>query len=247
MKKSAFLKIAAAMVAVAMVAACGKDDGGKKDIDDDDDEVPITSEIKVDGSFSDWTALGNSVTTFETNANAPYEGDLKIVKIYAEEAFLNFYFEFSKDVLNSNDAGGSVLHIFIDVDGKQTGYVNEANCPDWFNYVIEGSVTDWDPGNPTLISYNPTCHKFYDDAETSWVAGVSMDAIGTDFTEGAGVVAGDLVKYEFQITREMLPMALPSSIKILFSVQQNWNASGILPIQADGTGYTYTWNIGSGS
>lgn len=204
----------------------------------------FTSAITTDGTFADWTALGDKVTTFVTNANAPYFNDLKVLKLYAEKSFLNVYMEFSKDVLKAN-SGGTTIHMFIDADGEETGYINTSDVEAWFNYVLEGSITSWeDETEPyTILSYDPT---FYVCPESGEWPG-ETDALGAGFTTGGGVQEGDIVKYEFQIIREMLPKELPATIHVFFDVQRGWNASGILPIDAEGVGQTFAWEIGSGN
>lgn len=258
MKRINFFKSTAVLFAALLMAACGSKDvngggdgnggggngGGNGDDPDPDPPVVVTSAIKIDGDFADWDDLGSKATTIETNENGPFFNDLKIVKLYAEDAFLNFYMEFDKAVLKSS-SGGSVVHVFIDADGAQTGYINESDAPNtWFNYHLEGSVTAWDEGANDLISYDPTFWQFDDDAESTWDKSTNL---GAGFTTGAGIISGDLVKYEYQVTREMLPLELPSTIRIFFDVQRSWSASGILPIDSEGVGIPYAWNIGTAS
>jgi hypothetical protein len=259
MKKSMFFKMATTVLVVAMVAACGKkgDDGKKGGSDDDDDTVAQT--IKVDGQFADWDTAeaDGKVTKFEVGANAAMK-DLKVLKLIADEYFLYVYYEFDKACLNAC-ASNTNLNFYIDTDGGETTtyYNNGTISNSYFDYILQGSITNWtDVANgaavdQTIISINLNTYKC-PEAGTwpDWQA----DNIGSGYSSGAGVIDGDVIKYEYQIIRESMPMTLPSTINVMFDCQRNDTSSGVLPMNGDGagldsgglpipTGKTYAWTI----
>ncbi len=249
MKTGIFFRTGVLLLALAGAAACQTD----KELPDaghyGDPYTPPApaGDITIDGEFGDWDALGAKAITITQGADAKMT-DLKVAKLYAEKDYLDFYVEFDKGVLGAND-GGSTVHVYIDTDGGNTatGYQNPGIASNYFDYVLEGSVTGWD-GDLSLVSYDPNCFQFNVDAGSDWSAQTSLNA---GFTSGNGVVDGDVVKYEFQITREMFPVALPDVFNVMLEVQRGWQSSGVLPTNdaapnADGSplpaGMTYAWN-----
>ncbi len=246
--------VAAGPVTITATAADGSGKIGTISLTVTDNDGPSSVPTVIDGQFGDWAANeeADAVIIFEVGPNAVFD-DLKVVKLNHTEDFLNFYYEFDKACLNKGGAGGTPIHVFLDIHGEDStiGYNNPTNANKYWNFVLEKSLTNWDENDPTLISYNPDVIKFNDDAGNVWQ---NSSTIGNGFTTGAGVVEGDLIKYEFQITREMLPMELPSTIYVMFDCQLDWNASGLLPMYGDGSGFegdltvpygeAYAWNIG---
>ncbi len=222
--------------------------------------TPPPAGITVDGQFADWAALtaADGLAEFAIGPNAIMD-DMKALKLYSDGATLNVYLEFDKNILNLGGAGGTPLHLYIDVDPDAvTGYNNSSIADNHFDFVLEESVTNWDLTDPTLIKYNPPIRQWPANAmefttnPTPWE---SATELGGGFTDGAGVVDGDVVKYEYQITREIVPTDLPATIHVLFTCSVEWNASGVLPMRGDGSGLEgdvvvpagapYAWNIGA--
>ena len=129
----------------AMLIACGdKENDDKKPGNGGEPEEPeFVSAITIDGQFGDWAALDASKVVEATLPEGETKhGDLKKVKIYADDLYINVYFEAAEpeaDMPYHID-----LCINIDNDEMTGGYANV-----WSNagvdYLIEGCVYNENP------------------------------------------------------------------------------------------------------
>ena len=223
----------AALCAAVLVSfeACNKDGQEKKDGDDDDSE--FVSKIKVDGDFSDWAALDASKVAVATNKNDDKDA-LKVLKAYADEVYLNIYFEFDGEQVE--DRSWPAVHVYLNSDGDKStgGYGDEFAdaCVDCMMETAIFSSGEWN-------DWNPSFWKWWGEANGSgweWVEpgrpGDEADMWGAILPEGSGIAhgMGSGNAYEIQIVREMLPgIDFADTFGVGIDIQQNWSSIAWLP------------------
>ena len=228
MKK--FMTFAAMFAAVAIAfTACNKEEkpnnGGntvvtcpecgepEADCTCGDYESPIT----IDGDFADWNNVAAVSAT--CNADAKWTA-LEKVKVYADEMYINVYFEFSEDEIV--DLAWVPFHVYINQDASEATGNDQWIGQGGQDWLLEGAVI----ADGEFCSYNPGLFS-YDGAEDTieW-------AYGEVLPEGSGIAsgAGNGNKYELAIMIEMVQgMELSDNFTIGFDIQQDWNSVGVLP------------------
>ena len=221
----------------AMLIACGEkenDETNKKPGPDDGPD--FESLITVDGDFSDWAALDASKVVVAELPELPVKHDgLTVVKVYADQMFLNVYLEFDEVVIA--DRNSAPFHMYINADGSETTGGGDAlwapACSEW---LLEGNLFD---GAGNFGSYDPGVFPWGGEVgATGWEwhpVGVPADEEhnwGAIITEGNGVASGAGAgnAYEIQVVREMFPAQWADTFTISFDIQQNWSTVGALPI-----------------
>ena len=234
-------KLFAIVAMAAMLFACGeKPDNNNNNNNNNNDDDVFESLITVDGDFSDWAGLDASKVSVAELPALPVKYDaLTLVKVYADEMFLNVYFEFDDAVVA--DKSWVPFHMYINADGNETTGGGDAlwapYCAEW---LLETSIFS----EGAFMSYDPAVFP-WDEASASaageeygwyWkvegAAGDETDNWGALIGEGNGVGtgAGAGNAYEIQIIREMIPAQWADTFTISFDIQQDWSTAGALPI-----------------
>ena len=225
----------------AMLFACGEPEPNKPTPGPGPEPEPeFVSKITVDGDFSDWASLDASKVSVAELPELPVKYDaLTLVKVYADEMYLNVYFEFDDVVVA--DKSWVPFHMYINADGDETTGGGDAlwapYCAEW---LLETSIFS----DGAFMSYDPAVFP-WDEASASaageeygwyWkvegAAGDETDNWGALIGEGMGVAsgAGNGNAYEIQVIREMIPGEWADTFTISFDIQQNWSTAGALPI-----------------
>ena len=183
-------------------------------------EEEYVSPITVDGSFADWDALDASKVSVATCAADAKWTALSKVKVYADEVYINVYFEFVADELA--DLSSVPFHVYINQDASEATGNDQFIGQGGQDWLLEGFVFS----EGEFCSYDPYLFS-YDGAE---------DTVEWAYTEvlpensGVGSGAGSGNKYEFALMREMLMgVELADTFTIGFDIQQDWNSVGVLP------------------
>ncbi len=233
--KKVFRFTAAAIMAVSALA-CSKD-GGKTTNNsgnggnDDGGGDSFVSAITIDGTFSDWDA----VETVEADAPAGVTQDgISKLKVYGDEMYLCMYLEMPLDGFTYEGETGNVpLSICIDTDGNpETGAtIDWMWMPAAFEAILQGSIagpnSEFKSFNPGVTLWTGEDGLGYWDDETAHNA---IIAEGSGVGTGAGVVDGNVVKYELSIIKEFLPN-LGQTIRLgVYLSDSSWGEIGRLPI-----------------
>ena len=186
-------------------------------------EVEYSSPITIDGDFSDWDGLDASkVASCKGAADAKYPA-LKVLKVYADEVYVNVYFEFDDDIIT--DVEYVPFHVYLDSDGSTaTGGFGDQWTDAAADYCLEGAVME----AGEFCSYDPGLYGWIGEVNgTGWEwTDPSILSSGSGIGNGAG--AGK--KYEFALLREMLlGVELADTFGIGVDIQQSWSSVGILP------------------
>lgn len=203
----------------AMLIACG-DNGeeNKKPVGGEPEEPEFVSAITIDGQFGDWAALDASKVVEATLPEGEtLNSDLKKVKIYADDLYINVYFEAAEpeaDMPYHID-----LCINIDNDEMTGGYANV-----WSNagidYLIEGCV------------YNENAYQEYAGEAFPWSGEIGAEGWSWDtaaVVAGSSTGKGTFAGYEIQVTRDMLPLDFGASFTMGVGLSKNWGRCGLLP------------------
>lgn len=227
-------KFTAAAVMAACTLACSKDNGkpsGNPGGGNGDGGDTFVSEITIDGDFSDWAEV--ETVDVEAPAGVIQDGISKI-SVYGDEMYLCMYLEMPLDGFTYDGPTGNVpLSICIDTDGNpETGATMDWMwMPAAFEAILQGSIAGPDS---QINSFNPGVTVWTgEDGLGYWDDESAHNAIiaeGSGVATGAGVVDGDVVKYELAIIKEFIP-ALGQTIKLgVYLSDSSWGETGRLPI-----------------
>ena len=183
-------------------------------------EPEYVSPITVDGDFADWAGLDASkVSVAKCDADAKWTA-LKLVKVYADEVYINVYFEFDADQLT--DLESVPFHVYINEDASEAAGNDQFMGQGGQDWLLEGFVYS----GGEFCSYDPYLFS-YDGAEDT-VEWAYTELLPENSGIGSGAGAGNA--YEFAIMREMLMgVNLADTFTIGFDIQQDWNSVGVLP------------------
>lgn len=230
--KKVFRFTAAALMAVSALA-CSKDNGKNtnKPGDNGDGGNTFVSEIAIDGDFADWDAV--ETVDVEAPAGVIQDGISKI-RVYGDEMYLCMYLEMPLDGFTYDGPTGNVpLSICLDTDGNpETGATMDWMwMPAAFEAILQGSIagpdSQFNSFNPGVTIWTGEDGLGYWDDESAHNA---IIAEGSGVATGAGVVDGDVVKYELAIIKEFIP-ALGDTIRIgVYLSDSEWGETGRLPI-----------------
>ena len=211
MKK--IMTLAAMFAAVAMTfSACNKeqkpDNGGNEngggtttntcpDCGEDPCvcEPEYESPISIDGDFADWDALDPSKVAVTECAAEAKDPALKVLKVYADEVYINLYFEYDETALTN---GTAAFDIYLNQDADLGGaddehWLSQANV----DYLLEDEsiIVDgtWESFDPGMFHYTGPVDTW----DWSWEEIMSS---GSGIASGAG--NGN--KYELAVMIEML-------------------------------------------
>lgn len=239
------LKFTAAAIMAVCALSCTKDNGDDNKVNngkDEEQEQPGGEEnpggdetpaaaITIDGTFSDWDA----VETVDATAPAGVIQDgISKVRVYGDDMYLYMYLEMPLDGFTYDGADGYVpLSICIDTDGNpDTGAtIDWMWMPAAFEAILQGNIAG---PNSEFVSFNPGVTVwtgedgmgYWDDESAHSQLVTEGSGVGT----GAGVVDGDIVKYELSIIKEFIP-EMGSTIKLgVYLSDKSWGETGRLPI-----------------
>lgn len=214
-----------AMATLAMIACGGNDPKDPKD--DDPEEPEYVAPITIDGTDSDWAALGEKVAVATTNPEAATLA-LKTLKVYADEVYVYMYAEFDPSLIDINEdlsneefpeKWGVPYHIYFTAGAADEGYLGQWSTPaqilcEGFLY-LDGQPTNY---NPSIFSWdNPGV------ADTGWTWAAST---ATGVVNASKVTATTV---ELSVLRDLLPVQLGDKFFFGADIQMGWDSKGILP------------------
>lgn len=203
----------------AMLIACGDNkEDNKPNNGGDPVEPEFVSLITIDGDMSDWATLDASKVVEATCAEGDVKhGELKKVKIYADELYINVYFEAAEpeaDVPYHID-----LCVNIDNDELTGGYA-AVWADAGIDYLIEGCV------------YNENAYQEYAGEAFPWSGEIGAEGWSWD-TEaviaGSSTGKGTFAGYEIQVMRDLLPLEFGDTFTMGVGLSKNWGRCGLLP------------------
>ena len=184
-----------------------------------DPEPDYVAPITIDGSFDDWAAIDASKLAVAKCATNSKTLALKVLKVYMDEIYVFFYFEFDNVLLP--DKSDVQCHFYFNADNDQTtgGYANQF-VPGCFEYMCEGHIFRSD----AFCDFDPSVNE--------WIGEVG--ATGWDwetlYPSGSGIFhgAGGGSAYEVSMMRESFT-EVGDIFEFGMDIQQSWNSVGILP------------------
>ncbi len=227
-------KIFAIAAMAAMLIACGDEKPENKPGNGGgttpEPEVPeYVDAITIDGDFADWDALDASKVLVATCAENPYYGALKTVKVYADELYINIYFE-AEYLAEGDDANDFHIDVCLNCDGSEDTGGYAANWTDaGIDFLLEGCVRT----AGAFVDYDADAFAWDLDAATAagtpyegwyWNADNGV-AAGAGLTAGKGTFEG----YEIKITKDLIPMDFAAEYYVGVGLSMSWNRYGLLP------------------
>ena len=232
MKK--FMAIAA-IFAATMVSftACDKEQGGEQtDVcatcgqNPCECEAEYVSPITVDGDFADWDALDATKVAVATGSEDSKYTAIKVVKVYADDVYINFYMEIDAAQLT---VGGAALDIYLNQDANDGAYDDHWVGMTAVDYLLEDGVF-MEAG--VMNSFNPGMFQYGGTADAEW-QWAWTEVMATDMGIANGKGTGS--KYECAIMKDMLMgVELADTFSLGFILTDineagDWNAVGVLP------------------
>ncbi|MBO4565653.1 MAG: hypothetical protein J5695_00340 [Bacteroidales bacterium] len=223
--KKVFVLMAFAALALIACKPTNTDDPNNPGGDDPKVEEYVQP-ITCDGKFDDWAKLDASKVYTAKNVEGSKHDALKLVKVYADKAFIFVYFEWDTEQIEWElDVEHVPFHIYLNADGKaDTGGFGDQ----WSDACTEACFEGFLTNGTDIDSYDPGVYQWVGEANGSgweWSDPAVLDA-GSGICSGAGVNG----KYELQIVRELYPLGtIADEFSIGFDIQQSWDTVGYLP------------------
>lgn len=188
--------------------------------DSDEYESPIV----IDGKFDDWAAMDPAkVAVAECHPEAVL-GGLKVLKVYADEFFVNVYIKMDMDFIEPES---TPFHVYLDADNSaETGGYGDEFAEAVSEWSFEGHIMD----GGVFCSYDPGLYPWSGEVGADgweWIDNIMEGGLAT------GDGAND--EYEFAISREMLgeTVTFAEVFGIGVDIQDSgWESVGILPNDA---------------
>ena len=222
-------KIFAIAAMAAMLIACGekpeenKPNGGENNGGGNTEEPVYVDPITIDGDFADWAALDASKVTVVTCAENPYYAALKTVKVYADDLYINIYFE-AEYLTEGDDANDFHIDVCLNCDGDETTGGYAANWTDaGIDFLLEGCVRT----AGAFVDYDADAFDWAGEVGAegwSWNADLGVGA-GAGLTAGKGTFEG----YEIKILKDLIPMNFGETYTLGVGLSMSWNRYGLLP------------------
>ena len=248
MKK--IMTLAAIFAAVMMgFSACQPEDQpstpGTEDTPGTNDETPGTNDetpaatVTIDGEFADWDALDDAVVASCECADGTKYTGLLAMKVYADDEYVNVYFEFNDDEIV--DRKWTTLQLYINADNSdETGGYGDEFADANAEWLLQGAFLAGESAETSeFISCGLALFKWWGEVGGSgwnWtdpsVEHTSDDKWGAVLGEDSGVAvgAGKDNKYELQITKEMCAgVEWADTFTIGLDIQEDWATKGVLP------------------
>ena len=193
--------------------------GPGPDVPDEPDEPEYVAAIKIDGKFDDWDKIDASKLAVANCAADSKTKALKTLKVYSDEFYIFFYFEYDSALLP--DKSDVQCHFYFDADNDVNtgGYANQFSTAG-FNYMGEGHIYQGD----AICSFDPSI------SEWTGEAGASGWDWETIYSSGSGIFEGngDSSRYEVSLLRDSFH-ELGEEFLFGMDIQQTWSSVGILP------------------
>ena len=183
-----------------------------------EEEQEYVSPVTIDGEFADWDALDASKVAVATN-NSETHGGLKVMKVYADEVFINVYVEFDWEFVADRGNSANPFSLYLCTDKERGGYNMWTDL--CIEYMIQGTIFQDD----AFVSWDGGMYMWTGEPHgEGWNWGEALSSVG-----GQGAGAGE--KYELCIMVETLAgvMEFGDKFWIGADVQQNWDSAGVLP------------------
>ncbi len=226
MKKFQFAVLA--LAAVAFIACKPKND--PKPNPEPEPEPEYTSPVTIDGSDAEYADLAN-VFVCNRPTTTEYMG-LKVMKVYADEVYVNIYAEFDTEVIDVNEdlgddefsgAPGVPFHVYFTKDGSN-GFTGQWNTP--CGTLAEGFL--FEAGKPAE-AYTPSAFSWAgEEPSGDWL----WNEMSTQLVD-ASKITGTTV--EFRVMVENLPFKAAGFVYVGIDIQKAWDSVGILPRVEDTT------------
>lgn len=227
MKKFQFAVLA--LAAVCMIA-CKDKKNDPQPQPDPDPEPQYESPITIDGSDADYASLPN-VFVCNRPAVTEYMG-LKVMKVYADEVYINIYAEFDRDIIDVNEnlgddefggAPGVPFHVYFTKDGSN-GYTGQWNTP--CETLAEGFL--FEAGQPAE-AYAPSAFSWAgEEPSGDWL----WNEMSTQLVDASKITANTV---EFRVMVENLPFKAEGTVYVGIDIQKAWDSVGIMPRGEDTT------------
>ena len=228
-------KIFAIAAMAAMLIACGeekpenKPNGGGNNNGGGNEEPEYVDAITIDGDMSDWAALDASKVVEATIATGEvkYAG-LSKVKVYADELYINVYFEANVvDDPETADVDETQNDFQLDIclnpdNSEETGGYANVWSDAGIDFLLEGSIAS----AGAMLDYDPECYNW---AGEVGAEGWSWDGPVVDAALGLAVGKGTWAGYEVKISRDMVPMDFADKCTLGVGLSMSWNRYGLLP------------------
>ena len=199
----------------------GENEGGENTGGEENQEPDYVSPVTIDGNFDDWAAIDASKVAVANCDPEALMTALKVLKVYADEFYVNVYFKFDPDIVDSESAP---FHVYLDADNSaETGGYGDEFAEAVSEWSFEGHVME--AGD--FCSYDPGLYPWSGEVGADgweWIDNIMEGGLAT----GAG--AGD--EYEFAINREMLgeTVTFAEVFGVGVDIQDpGWSSIGILP------------------
>ena len=220
MKKTLYTLFAAlAVFAVSCKPNNPDEPSDGPDTPQEPEEPEYVAPVTIDGNFDDWAKIDASKLFVADCAPDAKTKALKTLKVYMDELFVFFYFEYDSALLP--DKSDVQCHFYFNADNDETtgGYANQftVGC---FEYMCEGHIYSGD----AICSFDPSVNEWI--GETG-AAGWDWETL---YPSGSGIFQGNGKdgKYEVILTRESFK-ELGDAFQFGMDIQQSWNSVGILP------------------
>lgn len=182
--------------------------------------------MAIDGDFSDWDALDQSVISVATCASSATHDALQSLKVCADPYYIYLLLEWDPAQIAWSDSDLVPLHIHLNGDGHVNtggGDLFSDHCAD---YLYEGFLTD----GQQIVSYSPEAYVW-----TGEPNGLGWFWVAPDYypTSELAIGAGYNGKYEIRLDRSQYPGVLADRFSIGVDIQQDWENVGYLPNNGD--------------
>lgn len=177
-----------------------------------------SSAIKIDGDFSDWDNLDESLVSVAYCASNPRKTALQVLKAYADDESLFVYFEYDPDQIYwERDVEHVPFHIWLNSDNNNyTGGLQSGFFDAGADYLLESFL--YSGGE---LAYEEAClYRWYGQDYT-------YDWAWEDYARGISSGAGNGRAYEVRLDLNAFPHN--SSFAIGIDIQQSWDTVGMLP------------------
>ena len=175
-----------------------------------DPPTPVTSNITIDGNFSDWTALTDAAQA-ELPSGASLTGLYKM-SWYANESDIFYYIEY--------DAQSAYIGIMMNTDGNSTtGHASWMWTNAAAEYIIQDAPDSFN--DASLFAFGSS-----DQSDWSW-----NDTGVENFLTASNVVtlSNGHKAFEGKISQAALPTSITELHVGVFSSNAGWAENGILP------------------
>ena len=177
-----------------------------------------SSAIKIDGDFSDWDNLDESLVSVAYCASNPRKTALQVLKAYADDESLFVYFEYDPDQIYwERDVEHVPFHIWVNSDNNSfTGGLQSGFRDAGADYLLESFLY----AGGELAYEEGGLYRWYGQDYT-------YDWAWDSYAYGTSSGAGNGHAYEVRLNLNNFPHN--SSFSIGIDIEQSWDSVGMLP------------------